>query len=156
MSFEKYFPKAIFESVKTLSQMACRYDFPNKLFMCDMALWGVVHARAFYATAHMSPVSRVKDDRCAPFAACAWRQSPRALGCCCARFIKLASPASSCSRISTSHGTLSVFLCVSASALLLRSRLCCALVSARLRLQPLRLSLIAFDLFNNLLASQIC
>ena len=36
-SFEKYFPKAISASVKKLSQVACRNNFPKKkFFMCDM------------------------------------------------------------------------------------------------------------------------
>ena len=38
VSFGKYFPKVISASVKTLSQITCRNNFPKKLFMCDMAL----------------------------------------------------------------------------------------------------------------------
>ena len=32
------FQKRFFGMCKTLSQIACRNDFPKKLFMCDMAL----------------------------------------------------------------------------------------------------------------------
>ena len=40
--------------------------------------------RLMQPRAWAAPVSGVRGARCAPFAACTWRQSPRALCCCCA------------------------------------------------------------------------
>ena len=68
-------------------------------------------ARLMQPRAWAAPVSGIRGARCAPFAACAWRQSPHPLGCCCALPIKKrASPASSARVFLRSlHGTLPVF-----------------------------------------------
>ena len=129
--------------------------------LLQCAALAVLFTRAPYATAR---VSGVRCARCAPFAACAWQQSPRALSCYCAPPIKeRAFPASIGSRISTFIvRTLPVFVsasplplvCGASSPLSLCTRLCSA--SAFVSASPLLCVVSAFCFASVLLCPRLC
>ena len=58
-SFGKYFPKVISASVKTLSQITCRNNFPKKLFMCDMAFTPILLVAQQIQTRRTGPTRSV-------------------------------------------------------------------------------------------------